>query len=387
MLMRMRQPCRASTPSVGRRHGCRRAPALASATHGLRHSVLSATAAASVALDAVAPGWSVLISPDVQLPRDAATALRRSVPAVVAGSGNAQSALEDVQHQLRIPQKKPWKDMQKEVDEAKSIIEADKVSGRAFDTVHPSQRDTAQARVDTLDEQLTSLSNVIQKQDAEQTASTVNKVLAMLSDLETLQAPTLPYSLPSSLRSKPHLEGRATVELTYERPNGYFALKDGIRPKEVTLTCILDGYSAPLTAGNFALLARDGWFDGNHVQSSDEAIFNVADTSKPKPEGATNELPLEFKPLGSFEPTYRVPLDTLTGVGTELPSLPLSVYGSIAMTRSAEQEDLSDPSECAHPGRGQWMWLIVLKEVFVCCWRSFFLSVFAVIQRVERFGI
>ena len=109
VLMRMRQPCRASTPSVGRRHGCRRAPALASATHGLRHSVLSATAAASVALDAVAPGWSVLISPDVQLPRDAATALRRSVPAVVAGSGNAQSALRTCSTSSESLRKSPGK--------------------------------------------------------------------------------------------------------------------------------------------------------------------------------------------------------------------------------------------------------------------------------------
>lgn len=61
-----------------------------------------------------------------------------------------------------------------------------------------------------------------------------------------------------------------------------------------------------------------------------------------RPADAPKELPLEFKPLGQFEPVYRLPLDTQSGTGTELPALPMSVYGALAMPRNGEREDLSD---------------------------------------------
>lgn len=310
-------------------------------------AVLGTMAAACVALSsAIAPPANALLSsPNVQLPRSPEAALRRSVPAVVSGSANAQQELEDVAYNLRIPQRKPWGSMQKEVSNAKKALEADRESGNALATVLSKQQETAIAKLDALNAQLSRVEEQIQLKDPEATSAAVAKALAMLSDVETLQAPSLPFSLPKSLASKPRLEGRATVDLTYERPDGQFGLIGGERPKELTLRCVLDGYSAPLTAGNFALRAKDGFFNGSEVQFGGEALFNRPDSSKTPPTGATTELPIEFRPLGSFEPVYRVELDTQTGVGSELPSLPISVYGSMAMTRSPEQQDLASPGE------------------------------------------
>ena len=43
---------------------------------------------------------------------------------------------------------------------------------------------------------------------------------------------------------------------------------------------------------------------------------------------AGSELPLEILPLGGYEPIYRSALDVASG---ELPVLPLSIYGAVAM--------------------------------------------------------
>lgn len=49
-----------------------------------------------------------------------------------------------------------------------------------------------------------------------------------------------------------------------------------------------------------------------------------------------NILPMEMLPLGEFDPVYRTPLDVQGG---ELPVLPLSIYGAVAMAYTASQDD------------------------------------------------
>ena len=46
-------------------------------------------------------------------------------------------------------------------------------------------------------------------------------------------------------------------------------------------------------------------------------------------------LPLEMLPLGAFDPVYRSPLDVQSG---ELPVLPLSIYGAVAMAHPSDPD-------------------------------------------------
>jgi hypothetical protein len=66
---------------------------------------------------------------------------------------------------------------------------------------------------------------------------------------------------------------------------------------------VIDGYSAPLTAGNFAKLVLDGAYDGIKLKCASQAI--IADNENGK-KGYT--VPLEVMPAGQFEPLYRTPL-------------------------------------------------------------------------------
>ena len=51
---------------------------------------------------------------------------------------------------------------------------------------------------------------------------------------------------------------------------------------------------------------------------------------------AANILPMEMLPLGEFDPVYRSVLDVQGG---ELPVLPLSIYGAVAMAYPASRDD------------------------------------------------
>ena len=69
------------------------------------------------------------------------------------------------------------------------------------------------------------------------------------------------------------------MELTFERKGGESAFVDkgggGSKPQG-KITIALDGYSAPVTAGNFAVRVAQGAFDGAQVKVTSESILAAA---------------------------------------------------------------------------------------------------------------
>ncbi|ONI12853.1 hypothetical protein PRUPE_4G187400 [Prunus persica] len=134
------------------------------------------------------------------------------------------------------------------------------------------------------------------------------------------------------------LTGRGIVELTIEKGDGStFSPEAGGEPRKTAkIQVVIDGYSAPLTAGNFAKLIIDEAYNGAKLRSTDQAV--LSDNGLDKNNGYS--VPLEIKPSGQFEPLYRTKLDVQDG---ELPTLPLSVYGAVAMAHSEVNEEYSSP--------------------------------------------
>ena len=57
---------------------------------------------------------------------------------------------------------------------------------------------------------------------------------------------------------------------------------------------------------------------------------------------AGRTLPLEMLPIGQFDIVYRSPLDVRSG---ELPVLPLSIYGALAMSHGPDGADSAAADE------------------------------------------
>ena len=115
-----------------------------------------------------------------------------------------------------------------------------------------------------LDEQLlptiTKLIASLRAQDIKETNQLQEAAGAELATIRLAQLPAnrLPFSIPDEFSSLPRLNGRAEVEMVIASSDkrGY-RLEDGVTlvPK-ISLRMVVDGYHAPLTAGNFVDLVN-----------------------------------------------------------------------------------------------------------------------------------
>lgn len=108
---------------------------------------------------------------------------------------------------------------------------------------------------------------------------------------------------------------------------------------DTVIEITLDGYSAPLTAGNFAYNVIHKIYDGMILHVDGTSILGVAGGNQGSEVSEHRELPLEILAKGDFEPTYRSPLDVQGG---EIPVLPLSLNGAVSMTKSEKPGIVSD---------------------------------------------
>jgi cyclophilin family peptidyl-prolyl cis-trans isomerase len=315
-------------------------------------------------LAAPPPAAALLNSPNARLPRTADAALRRAIPALNPDVRRAQDLLEGVAFKLRIPQRKPWSAMSADVAAASAILD-DPAIVRAG--TPPSALPEAQAHAAAAVAGLVRVQAAIDAQDPGVTAARLAATLADVAALEVAQAPGLPFALPRDLGSGayPILTGRAAVALEIVRPRGGNGndgegLTPSVRPGEdpatplarpdgtaarraggaaadtATLVLTLDGYSAPLTAGALAANVAAGLYDGLPLTAGPTSVLAGGGIPADRIPGRHATLPLELLPAGSFDPVYRSPLDV---GGGELPVLPLSVYGAVAMARPASVPD------------------------------------------------
>ncbi|XP_048555781.1 peptidyl-prolyl cis-trans isomerase CYP37, chloroplastic [Triticum urartu] len=311
------------------------------AEEGVLELLKSAVAAIAIIaqISVALPANAVLYSPDTNVPRTGELALRRAIPANPSMK-TIQNSLEDISYLLRIPQRKPYGSMEGDVKKAMQIATENKEAMLA--SMPAELKEKGSELYTTLLEGkggLQTLLKYIKDKDNDRLSVALASSLDTIAELELLQAPGLSFLLPKQYLEYPRLTGRAVVEFTVEKGDGstFFPTAGGEPKSAATIQVVVDGYSAPLTAGNIAKLVLDGAYDGATLKSVSQAIIVDSETGK---KGYT--LPLEVMPAGQFEPLYRSPLSIQDG---ELPVLPMSVYGSVAMSHSEDSDEYSSPTQ------------------------------------------
>ncbi|KAL4026534.1 hypothetical protein IC575_014966 [Cucumis melo] len=286
------------------------------------------------------PAMAVLYSPDTKVPRTGELALRRAIPANTSMKA-IQDSLEEISYLLRIPQRKPYGTMEGNVKKALKLAvdEKDLILG----SIPSESKEKGLSIYTTLIEGKGGLQTLLQSikaNDPDKVSVGLASSLDTVAELELLQAPGLSFLLPAQYLKYPRLTGRGTVEFTIEKGDGssFSPQAGGETSNTATVQVVVDGYSAPLTAGNFAKLVVDGAYDGSKLSSTSQAI--LSENSQDKNKGYS--IPLEIKPSGQFEPLYRTTLSVQDG---ELPVLPLSVYGAVAMAHNEDSEEYSSPHQ------------------------------------------
>jgi peptidylprolyl isomerase len=206
-----------------------------------------------------------------------------------------------------------------------------------------------QKATDIIDNQikpsLASLIVAIRKQDIASTLQQQEIAASSLAELRSLQLPKhkLPYVIPDEYSSLPRLEGTAIVELTVENPKG-FRTDDNLVVPSIAFKLQVDGYHAPITAGNFIDLVSQKFYDGLTFNKIEELTVQTG-LKKDQPNGyvdpKTNQIrtiPLELFYKQDSAPTYGYTSDE-DQRATETMALPFQAYGAIGMARDNEQAD------------------------------------------------
>ena len=142
-------------------------------------------------------------------------------------------------------------------------------------------------------------------------------------------------------------KGRATLEMKVhasETPQG---------PRDVLLSIVLDGYNAPVSAGQFADLVKRGFYNNTEVQRADGFVVQTGDPDGSGPAdgwtdpatGQVRRVPMEIKVVGDKEPVYDLNLEDL-GRFNEQPVLPFNAYGTLAWARGEFDNNSASSQVC-----------------------------------------
>lgn len=250
---------------------------------------------------------------------DGKALLRYALPIDNQAVREVQSSLEDIAAQMR---GKRWSPISADITKA-SVILRDRPD-QLLASVTDANKPKAEALIAQLNEDISSLRDAVDTKDKEKINTERSKVLDGVGELEELMLQGFPFEVPSEYSNLPQLKGRATVEM---------------KTNKGTLTLVVDGYSAPVTAGNFVDLVDRGFYNGLEFTRAEESyVLQVGD-----PPGSDvgfidpntrkyRAIPLEVLARGDSAPTYGITLED-AGRYRDQPVLPFSAYGALAMAR------------------------------------------------------
>ncbi|NJR69980.1 MAG: peptidylprolyl isomerase [Synechococcales cyanobacterium CRU_2_2] len=271
---------------------------------------------------------------------DGRALLRYSLPLDVPEIRKVQKEVEAISDNLRA---KRWGAMAKQAKKAAKQLSLQSPSILA--ATPPDQVAIAEPLIRRIQTELEQLATAIENKDKEQTWNERRASLNLIGELEEVMVGDVPFEIPAEYSDLPQLRGRATIELT---------------TTQGPMTVVVDGYNAPLTAGNFVDLVQRGFYDGLPFTRADESfVLQAGDPPGPAdgfidPKTKTARvIPLEIRVDGDDAPLYGELLENL-GLFNALPALPFSAYGTLGMAR---------PDNDVNRGSSQFFWFLFEPEM------------------------
>ncbi|XP_019442576.1 PREDICTED: peptidyl-prolyl cis-trans isomerase CYP38, chloroplastic-like isoform X1 [Lupinus angustifolius] len=300
------------------------------------------------AANPVLPDLSVLISgPPI---KDPGALLRYALPIDNKAIREVQKPLEDITDSLKIAGVKALDSVERNARQASRALEQGKtliVSGLA-----ESKKEHGVELLNKLEAGIEELQLIVQDRNRDAVASKQKELLQYVGGVEEYMVDGFPYEVPEEYRNMPLLKGRAEVDMKVK-------IKDNPNLEECVFHIVLDGYNAPVTAGNFVDLVERHFYDGMEIQRADGFVVQTGDPEGPA-EGfidpsteKTRTIPLELMVEGEKAPVYGATLEEL-GLYKAQTKLPFNAFGTMAMARD-EFENNS--------GSSQVFWLLKESEL------------------------
>jgi peptidylprolyl isomerase len=250
---------------------------------------------------------------------DGRSLLRYALPIDNEPVRELQASLEDISNQLRANRR--WGAISKDLSKASRVLSQ---PSKILASVPEERQPQAKAWIDELQSGVNTLQELAKVKDKEKIQAERNNLLNLVTRLEESMVTEFPFEVPQQYSNLPQLKGRATVD---------------IKTNKGDLTVVVDGYSAPVTAGNFVDLVQRGFYNGLEFTRSEESYFLQTGDPPGKDVGfidpKTNKyraIPLEVLVQGDKAPTYGITLEQ-AGRYLDMPVLPFSSFGAVVMAR------------------------------------------------------
>lgn len=271
-----------------------------------------------LSLGATPPATAAL--PPGNAVNDPRALLRLSLPLENKEIRTLQLYLEGTSPQLR---GKRWSEISKDLDKASSKLAVQRA--KILADVPEGRKDKADALLDNIAAGLSELKTLAAQQDPQPFKDARAPILRAVGDVEELMVTGFPFEVPAEYSNLPQLKGRATI---------------AIETTKGSMTAVVDGYSAPVTAGNFVDLVKRGFYNGIPFTRTDSSfVIQTGDPNGPETgfvQGGENRtIPLEILIEGDDEPIYGFTTEEL-GLYPAKPALPFSAYGTMAMATSPD---------------------------------------------------
>jgi peptidylprolyl isomerase len=273
--------------------------------------------------------------------KDPKALLRYALPIDNSTVRDLQKSIEDVAYQLRAVRR--WGQASSDLKQADLILTNKKA--KILAAVPADRQARAEALLGQIGTGVTELKALAETKNKSAVLAARLPILDLVGDLEALMVQNFPYEIPAEYSNLAQLKGRATV---------------AFKTTQGDLTAVIDGYSAPVTAGNFIDLVQRGFYNQMSFNRAEEFyVLQTGDPAGPE-EGFIDPktkqyraVPLEILAKGDKAPTYGITLED-AGRPLDQPVLPFSSFGAMAMAR---------PNEDANGGSSQFFFFLFEPEL------------------------
>jgi peptidylprolyl isomerase len=263
----------------------------------------------------IAPSMAAL--PTKSAIKDPRVILRNALPI-------ENEVLRDVQHTLeqmpRLANLKRWNNLKKDVE----LIARDLTQNKSqlIAEVNSDRQVLVIEHLASLEKSLVPLQEAIAIKDRNNVKSLVEKALGYIGLVEADFIKAFPFEVPAQYAGLPQLKGRALVELSTEKGNAIITV---------------DGYNAPVNAGQFVDLVQKGFYDGltftradeNYYLQTGDPVGAIDGYIDPKT-GKYRTVPIEVRLPDQKIPNYGKTFEEM-GLSGDLPVLPFASFGTVAM--------------------------------------------------------
>jgi peptidylprolyl isomerase len=251
---------------------------------------------------------------------DGQAILRYALPIDNKPVRDLQNSLEDISNHLR---GKQWSTISGDVKKAAAVLKNKQAD--ILKSVPAEQQAQAQTLISEIQTSVDALTISTEARDKPQVQAERAQALSKIGVLEASMVTGFPYTVPAEYSNLPQLKGRATIALKTTKG-------------DINLT--VDGYTAPVTAGNFVDLVQRGFYNNlAFTRAENDYVLQIGDPPgdevgfiDPKTK-KYRAIPLEIMVKGDKEPMYGITMED-AGRFREEPVLPFSSYGALAMARS-----------------------------------------------------